>query len=258
MSEENPTYIYGVTYAEASLPDDLEGLGPSGKVTRIISGQLAAVVGDIPLDRPLGLPDDYLKHEAVVNTIAQTDTVIPMRFGSVLKEIGVTEELLGPHQEHFLGLLREFDERNQYTLKSRYDQEGVVREVITDNENVRALYESVMEKRRELQRRELSPELIEAAVRSDNIQLGELITKALEVRRRQDAELLLADLEPLAVTGKILDQEQPEDLVNAGFLVGRDRQQEFENRVDEVGARFPLIFIRLIGPIAPFDFVPGG
>lgn len=243
MSADTPTYIYGLTFADTSLPEGLAGLGPSGKVWKIAHQDVVAIVSDVPVDRPLGKRKDLMAHESVVDTIAAEATILPMRFGAVVKEDGVLTELLQPHHDRFAGMLEQLDGSMQYTLRARYDLDAVLPDIIQGDQNIRALHERV---------RGLSEE----AAHFDRIQLGELISKALEARRQSDAAQLLADLEPIAVTGKLLEPEQPDEVVNAAFLVERSRQQEFEDAVDEVGGRFPMIRLKLLGPLAPYDFVP--
>ena len=84
-----PTYVYGIIAADAELPAGLKGLGPTGKVSLVTSGEIAAVVGDVPVDRPLGTREDLLGHEAVVDSVAGTTTILPMRFPAVVEEDGV-------------------------------------------------------------------------------------------------------------------------------------------------------------------------
>ena len=49
----------------------------------------------------------------------------------------------------------------------------------------------------------------------------------------------------------------PEDVVNAAFLVERERQEEFENAVEGVGEELAgRVRLRLLGPVAPYDFTP--
>jgi Gas vesicle synthesis protein GvpL/GvpF len=64
------TYVYGVVSADAALPEELRGLGPSGRVVLATHGRVGAVVGDVPLDRPLGTRDDLTAHESVVDSVA--------------------------------------------------------------------------------------------------------------------------------------------------------------------------------------------
>src|SRR5918999_12836 len=83
-----PTYVYGLIASDTELPDGLEGLGPSGKVSKIAHGEVAAIVSDVPVDRPLGMRKDLLAHEAVVDAVAASSTVLPMRFPAVVQERG--------------------------------------------------------------------------------------------------------------------------------------------------------------------------
>src|SRR3954447_13023042 len=99
MPADTPTYIYGLTFADTPLPEGLTGLGPSGKVWKIAHQDVVAIVSDVPVDRPLGKRKDLMAHESVVDTIAAESTILPMRFGAVVKEDGVMTELLQPHHD---------------------------------------------------------------------------------------------------------------------------------------------------------------
>jgi hypothetical protein len=238
------TYVYGLVGADTDLPDDLKGLGPSGRVTTVTHGQVAAIVSDVPVDRPLGTRDDLLAHEAVVDTVAATTAVLPMRFPAVVEEKGVVEELLGPHHDRFVAVLGELEGRVQFTLKGRYEQEPVLRELIEGDPEIRALQEKVRD-------------LPEDASYYDRVRLGELIVAGLEERRDDEAAQMLQRLEPLAA-GTVANQPgQPDDVVNAAFLVERERAAEFESAVEDLGRDLAgRVRLRLLGPLAPYDFVP--
>jgi hypothetical protein len=50
---------------------------------------------------------------------------------------------------------------------------------------------------------------------------------------------------------------QPEDLINAAFLVERERVRVFEDAVEDLGRDLiGRVRLRLLGPLAPYDFVP--
>ena len=64
-------------------------------------------------------------------------------------------------------------------------------------------------------------------------------------------------LEPSAVATVSNQLGAPEDVVNAAFLVERGRQEEFENAVENVGEELAgRVRLRLLGPVAPYDFTP--
>src|ERR1700754_5177471 len=116
------TYVYGLVKADAELPTDLEGLGP-GRVGTIAHQRVAAIVSDVPTDRPLGTRDDLIAHERVLDAIAERTAVLPMRFPAVVEEDGVVSELLAPHQERFVEDLARLDGLVQLAVKGRFEQE---------------------------------------------------------------------------------------------------------------------------------------
>ena len=236
-------YVYGLIPAKTELPEDLEGLGPSGRVWTIEQGDVAAVVGDVPEDRPLGTRSDLLGHERVVDGLAAVTAILPMRFPAVVEERGVTEELLGPNHDRFAADLAEIEGRVQFTLKGRYVEDVVVREVIEGDEEIAALSERVRE-------------LPEDATYYDRVRLGELIVTELEARREEDAEQMLQRLEPFVAGTVPHTPAQPDEVLNVAFLVERTKSQQFEDAVEDLGRDLDgRVRLRLLGPLAPYDFI---
>lgn len=236
-------YVYGLINANTELPAGLTGLGPSGKVWAVPHGRLAAIVSDVPVDRPLGTRDDLITHERVLDLVAASAAVVPLRFPAVIEEEGVVEELLGPHQDEFLSMLADLEGHVQFTVKGRYEQDVVLREVIERDEEIRALQEQVRE-------------LPEDASYYERVRLGELIVRAMEEVRDEDAAQMLEQLEDKAVATVTNPPPQPDDVVDAAFLVDREHSQEFEAAVEKVGREYDRrVRLRLLGPLAPYDFV---
>jgi hypothetical protein len=240
---ERPTYVYGLIRADAELPDGLAGLGPSRQVATIAHGRVAAVVSDVPLDRPLGVRGDLVAHETVLDTLAARGAVVPMRFPAVVEEHSVVDELLAPNEDHFVQLLESLEGRVQFTLTGRYEQDAVLRDVLENDEEIRALREKVRE-------------LPEDASYYDRVRLGELIVRELKQRREAEGEGVVERLEPFAVATVTNQLAAPEDVVNVAFLVERDRQEEFENAVEGIGEELVgRVRLRLLGPVAPYNFI---
>ena len=244
VEAEQPTYVYGLIKADTELPDGLAGLGPSGRVSTVAFGRVAAIVSDVPTDRPLGVRGDLVAHEMVLDAVAARDAVVPMRFPAVVEERAVVDELLAPNEEHFVTLLENLEGRSQFTLAGRYEQDAVLREVLESDEEIRSLREKVRE-------------LPEDASYYDRVRLGELIVGALEQRREVEGAGIIERLEPFARATVANQLGAPEDVVNAAFLVERERQEEFENAVEGVGEELAgRVRLRLLGPVAPYDFTP--
>jgi Gas vesicle synthesis protein GvpL/GvpF len=238
-------YVYGLVGADAELPEDLKGLGPSGEVETIVYGDVAALVSDVPTDRPLGTRDDLVAHETVVDAVASGAAVLPMRFPAVVEEDGIVEELLAPNHDRFVAALDELEGRVQYTLKGRYEQDVVLREVLEEHPEIGELQAEIRD-------------LPEDATYHQRLRLGELVVGVLEERRDAEAEELVQQLEPYAVGVVAHNPGQPDDVVNTAFLVERERAHEFEDAVEQQGEQLHgRVRLRLLGPLAPYDFVPG-
>lgn len=238
-------YVYGVVPASARLPGQLRGLGPTGRVRLIRTEEIAAVVGEVSLDRPLGTRADLTGHEGVLDALVDAGiTVAPMRFGAVVAdEQAVTDELLIPHEAHFTELLRALTGRTQYTLTGRYEEEPVLREVLEQYPQIRALHEELAG---------LSPE----QAYHQRLRLGEMIVGALEDKQQQDGAELLNALTPYAVDVVARRPGQADGVVDAAFLVADERRDEFDAAVEECGRLLAgRVRLRLLGPVPAYDFL---
>lgn len=241
-----PMYVYGLVKADTELPPGLDGLGPSGRVSTIAYEQVAALISDVPTDRPLGTRQDLIAHERVLDTVAERTAVLPMRFPAVVEDSGVVDELLAPFQERFMEALARLDGLVQFALKGRYVQEAVLREIAEADEEI-------------LELRERVGDLPEDASYYDRLRLGELVVTAMEHRRDEEGPQVLEQLQPFVTAVSPRRLAQPDEVVNAAFLVARDRAKEFDEAVEEIGrALAGRIHFKLLGPLAPYDFVPEG
>lgn len=239
-------YVYGVVLADTTLPENLQGIGPTGKVDLVHSGGIAAVVGQAPLDRPLGTRDDLLGHEQVLEELVAAGVpVAPMRFGAVVAdEQSVSAELLAPHEEHFAGLLHDLEGRAQFTLSGRYEQDTVLREVVEENPDIRALYEQTTGR-------------AEEETYQQRVRLGELVVGALERKRQAEGAAVVDELSPLAVDVVAREPGEADAVVDAAFLVDEANRVDFEKLVEDCGRRAAgRIRLRLLGPLPAYDFMP--
>ncbi|MFP5022378.1 GvpL/GvpF family gas vesicle protein [Pseudonocardia phyllosphaerae] len=243
------TYVYGVVAAGADIPADLTPVGTAqGDGTAIAlldHGDLAAVVSDIEVDRPLGRRDDLLAHERVVNAVAERTTVLPMRFGGVVEDDqAVVDELLEGHHDFFVDALRALDGAVQFVVDGRYDQDELISGIVRADPELAELSESIRGK---------DPD----ATYYERIRIGERISSALEEQRTADAGFADERLSPLARAVVVKEAGGEDGAVNLAFLVARDALAEFEDAVDALGGEWgDRVSLRLVGPVAPFDFLP--
>ncbi|WP_028922197.1 GvpL/GvpF family gas vesicle protein [Pseudonocardia acaciae] len=240
-----PAYVYGLVAADAEPPEDLVGLGPSGRVSTITRGRLAALVSDAPTDRAVGTADDILGHQRVVDAVAATTAILPMRFGSVVDDPAEVADLLATEQDRLSQILAALQGRVQYTLRGSYRQEIVLRELLERDAEISSLRERI-------------DGLPEDASYPERVRLGERVVNEMTALRELDAARMLERLTPTSAETVEHPPASPEDVIDAAFLVDRAAEREFSDAVDEVGREFGgRVRLRLLGPVAPYDFVPG-
>ncbi|MGW0333225.1 GvpL/GvpF family gas vesicle protein [Streptomyces sp. NPDC003011] len=235
------TYVYGIVRsAHSSLPQDLDGVGDPPRPVRVLSrGELAAIVSDAPGElRPKRR--DLLAHQRVLDAAGTDGVVLPMRFGGVSPDDVTVTTVLAERAEHFLERLSALDGKVEYNVKANHDEEAVLRLVMADNDEIRALAEANQE--------------AGGGSQEQKVRLGEMVAAAVQAREATDAELLRQALEPMAEAVSAGPQSTGW-LANVSFLVERDSAERFLTTVDELGHEHEQLALRVNGPLPPYSFV---
>lgn len=246
---ETGRYLYGVVRSREERA--FKGITPigdaPGPVYTVSEGDLAVVVSDVQQSEFESTRANMLAHQRVLETVMREFPLLPVRFGTVAvgtSPVTRIRMLLGRRVQEFAGLFAEVEGRVELGLKALWrDERAVFHEIAGEFEAVRRLRDSIQGKP-------------DHATRYERIRLGQLVKGALERKRETEAAALVAPLRPLAdrlVQNPLLLDRM---IVNAAFLVGAEREAEFDlavNRLDEdVGRR---IAIKYVGPVPPYNFV---
>lgn len=237
-------YVYALVPADTGMPEGLSGAEGS-ELALVRHGDLAAVVSEVSTDRPLGTREDLLAHELVVESLAKETTVLPMRFGAVVRTAeAVVDELMAPYHDWFAGVLADLTGRAEFIVVGTYVRDAVLREVLTEEPETLRLRDNV---------REMS----EDAGYYDRIRLGELIVQALEGKREKDNAALAHAVAPYAAAVAPRQPVGDDTAADVAFLVATAERRRFEDAVEDLGRRWAgRIRLRMLGPLAPYDFVP--
>jgi hypothetical protein len=239
-------YVYGVVRpTEERVPAGLTGVDDA-PVVLLGNETVAAAVGSISLDRPPGRRQELMAHSKVVDALATSGAVVPIQFGSVMEsEEAILAELLVPNEEFFSGLLDDLAGRAQFNLKASYLEHVVLAEVVAENEEIRQL-------------REYTRDLPEDAGHPERLRLGQLVARALEDKRSFDASVLMEAILPLVAAHAPRTSHGVDQLLDVAFLVDDDVRPRFEERLEDLAEGVhERIRLRLVGPVAPYDFVGG-
>jgi hypothetical protein len=239
------TYLYGVVSA-----DDVEAAGVgrravAGAPLRAVhAGSLAALASDAPAASLAATREDLMAHADVLRQAAARVTVLPMRFGMIMPgDAEVAQELLESRRERLEALLAGLRGRVELELKVAYAEDAVLRDVLADDAEAQRL-------RKRIQR------VSEEAGYYDRIRLGELVATGIEERRARQGDAIASRLQPLAVAVRVGAPARELDVLDASFLVERDRVGEFDDAVARLEQESEgLMRFKYLGPLAAHSFV---
>lgn len=238
-------YVYGIAPADIEIDADARGVGdPPARVTTVHSGPIAAIVSEIRPDAPLGRPEDLSAHAGLLDAAAAEVPVLPLRFGAVVTdEKAVAEELLDANRDEFTAALEQLEGKAEYVVKARYDEQAVLREVVSGSDELRELVTAIRGKP-------------EDATRPERIALGERIAQAIEAKRTTDTQRVAGALADIALELTPREPTHEREAVHLAVLAETAREKDLEAAVGEVANEWEgRVTVRLLGPLAAYDFV---
>ena len=243
------TYVYCVGSAESFGPGhqalESGGVGgPDVEVRTVEYGDLVAVVSDAAPGAYDITRDNLMAHQRVVEESMRHSDVLPVAFGTVARnDRDVREKLLRREHDELQDRLAYVQGRVELGLKVLWNRDHLFAEIVAERDDIRAL------------RDRLAGRPPDSAY-YERIQLGELTNAAIVDKRDLDAEAVLERLSPLAVDLRVNGLLTDMMIVNASFLVDRDRIQAFDAEVQQLGELHAerLVF-QYVGPLPPYSFV---
>lgn len=234
------TYVYGiVSAAHPASIDGVPGVGsPPATLRALRAGGLLVVVSDAPQ----GLRAkrrDLLAHENVLEGLCAAGATLPMRFGLLVDDDESAAHQVAENADVYAGLLAQVDNRTEINVKATYDEEEVLRKLLSEDAGLRKTNEYLRQS---------------GGTHDERVAFGERVSQALGNQRRADADWILSKLRPFAVA----ESEGPEvgdSFINTSFLVDREQLDAFQSATSEIGSEFgPLLELSPRGPLPPYSF----
>lgn len=234
-------YVYAI--AKASHPLDLEGVEgvgePPTELRTVRNGDLCAVVSETPDDLSVKRRD-VEAHHRVQEQLWAGGPMLPLSFGFVATDEDAVRAVLEERAEAMSQRMDELTGRVEFNVKGVADEDTLLRTVLRDSEQARALNEATREG---------------GGTYEDRIALGELLNQGVQSQQDALAERVLAELRPLVAAENIAPPSQ-QYFVNASFLVEEERSKEFAEAGREMAERLGEgVELRLRGPLPPYSFV---
>lgn len=259
MSDERPTgvtsepeagaegvYVYCIIESGETRTFGAIGIGGRGDdVYTVHHRDLAAVVSKSPLLIYDPTRDNALTHEHVQEVVMNEHgfTPVPMSFGTMFKTEGDTVEFLKDTYDALRDVLQKMKDKLEFGLKVNWDREEVLSEIEAENEEISRLKTEIQTN-------------TQSSTYFARMQLGRLVEQALADKSDAFVRDIYDHLRDAAIasrTSKVIGEKM---IMNAAFLVARDKADDFDAKVHEIGKRYEgRLSFRYTGPWPPYNFV---
>ena len=235
-------YVYCIIDNSEPLRFGPIGIGAEpSEVYTVHYRTLAAVVSDAPLEVLDSTRENVLAHERVNETVMREHTVIPMSFGTIFKTREDIVELLRSAAEAFGDVLNKMQHKLEFGLKVLWDRDQAIREVENEDEDISRLKKEIAGQK--------------GPTYFARMQYGRLVDAALQTRSERYVAEILEQLRDVSVASRINKPIGDKMIMNAAFLITRDREAAFDGRVKAIAARFERLTFKYTGPWPPYNFV---
>lgn len=189
-------------------------------------------------------------HEDVVDTLMQWATVVPLKFGTILKDEKAALKMLQDSEKEFQSLLAKFTGRVEWGLKVYADKQALMEHVV----QLEPKFTGLAEKREKLSRGAayLLGRKVEEEVKDQvATQLAQVTEEIFQELGKEAYESKLSSILPQKVTGK-----KREMILNAAYLVEQERSARLHERGKGLMEKYAIIGLDLefSGPWPPYNF----
>ena len=187
--------------------------------------------------------ENVLAHEFVNETVMKEFTVIPMSFGTVFRSEDDVTELLRSTYRAFSDVLEKMQDKIEFGLKVLWDREQVVATLERTNDEISRLKAEITRN-------------AQSSTYFARMQLGRLIEGALEAMGHRLVTEIHEALKVVAVASRSNKPIGDRMILNAAFLVERERERAFDEAVRAISRRYEeLLTFKYTGPWPPYNFV---
>ncbi len=237
-------YVYGIIESSSTETFGKSGIGGAGEVVYTVNhGDVAAVVSRTSVFIFDPTRENALAHEHVIETVMKTNTIIPMSFGTVFRTDDDIKEVLKSIYPSLKDVLKQMAGKLEFGLKVTWDRERVIDELKRDHEDIHRFH-------MELTRKHLQSTYFA------RMQLGRMIDKALAERAADYVREIYDALRSICVASRDNKPIGDKMIMNAAFLLQREREADFDAAVNKVAQKFSdRLNFKYTGPWPPYNFV---
>ena len=237
-------YIYCIIDSGDSKTFGPLGIGGRGdEVHTICFDDIAAVVSNSPIKKYSVSRENTLSHERAIEEVMKEYTVLPVRFATITEDEEKVKKILEKEYGKFKDLLNKMKDKKELGLKAIFNEDVIYKDILEKYKEIRILKEKVAV-------------LPSEKTYFKRAEIGEMVEAALQREKEIYKKDILDALHLLAAEVKTNSSYWELMIVNAAFLVQKDKETEFDQKVNELGAKYSNnIKFKYIGKVPPFNFV---
>ena len=241
---ESGRYVYGILQSRDRIDFGRVGIGGAGEMVYTVNYQdIAAVVSNTSVYIFDPTRENALAHEHVIETVMKTYTIIPMSFGTVFRTDNDIREVLKSIYASLKDVLHQMSGKLEFGLKVNWDRDRIIEDIKQEDEEIRKFHQEII--RKHLQSTYLA-----------RMQLGRMIDKALAERSISYVREIYEALRGVCVASRDNQPIGDKMIMNAAFLVERDREPEFDEAVNTIAKKYgQRLKFKYTGPWPPYNFV---
>ena len=237
-------YVYSIIECAEARTFGKIGIGGRGDdVYTVHYKDLAAVVSRTPLVVYDPTRENALAHEHVNEvSIEEGFTPVPMSFGTLFKTEKDIVEFLEDTYDALRDVLVKMKDKLEFGLRVNWAREEVLAEIERDDESIRRLKEEISKSQQ--------------STYFARMQLGRMVDQALADKSDTYVHDIYEYLREAAIASRSNKPIGDKMIMNAAFLVQRDRAGIFDQKVQEIAQRYEgKLSFRYTGPWPPWNFV---
>src|SRR6516165_3718070 len=237
-------YVYGIIPAREPGSFGRMGIGGAGeRVYAVTHGDIAAVVSRTAVFIFDPTRENALAHEHVIETVMKTHTIIPMSFGTVFRTDDDIREVLRSIYASVKDVLKQMSGKVEFGLKVTWDRDHIIDELKRDHDEIHRFHQEIT--RKHLQSTYFA-----------RMQLGRMIDKAMAERSAEYVREIYEGLHANCVASRDNKPIGDKMIMNAAFLIEREREAEFDAAVNRIARQFgDRLNFKYTGPWPPYNFV---
>lgn len=241
---ESGRYVYGIVQAKERATFGKTGIGGAGELVYTVNYQdIAAVVSNTSVYIFDPTRENALAHEHVIETVMRNYTIIPMSFGTVFRTDDDIREVLKSIYPSLKDVLHQMGGKLEFGLKVNWDRDQIIEDIKDEDGEIRQFHQEIV--RKHLQSTYLA-----------RMQLGRMIDKALAERSISYVREIYEGLRSVCVASRDNQPIGDKMIMNAAFLVDRDREAEFDSAVNKIARKHgQRLKFKYTGPWPPYNFV---